>query len=249
MRIAVIEQRSLVRHGLESVLSGIEGAELVPAPDHAEGFTGNGLGADVILYGPPRTGGEEYASAAAPSPGGTRRPAPARESVGRLATHGRVLVIWDVYSTQPLLPVVRAGALGCVTERVETDELLRAVRTVHGGGLHVSPPLMARLQDELAAPAAETEPRQLARRELETLRLLVGGLTHGQIGRRLGLTEATVSTYVKRIRTKLDVGNKADMTRRAIELGLLAEPPGTVPGPRTAVRPAARQLPTDGALR
>ncbi|MGW0856242.1 response regulator transcription factor [Streptomyces sp. NPDC002690] len=244
MRIAVIEQRSLVRHGLESVLSGIDGAELVPAPDHAEGFTDRGLGADVILYGPPRTGTEEYASAAAPPPGVPCHPASTRESVGRLAAHGRVLVVWDAYSTQPLLPVVRAGALGCVTERVETDELLRAVKTVHGGGLHVSPPLLSRLQDELASPVPEAEPRPLARRELETLRLLVGGLTHGQIGRRLGLTEATVSTYVKRIRTKLDVGNKADMTRRAIELGLLTEPSGTVPGSPAAARPR----PTAGAL-
>jgi ATP/maltotriose-dependent transcriptional regulator MalT len=49
------------------------------------------------------------------------------------------------------------------------------------------------------------------------------GLTHRQIARRMMLTEATVSTYVKRIRNKLGVGNKADLTRKAFELGLFPE--------------------------
>jgi hypothetical protein len=39
----------------------------------------------------------------------------------------------------------------------------------------------------------------------------------------MGLTEATVSTYVKRIRNKLNVGNKAELTRMAIRFGLANE--------------------------
>ncbi|MEK8143043.1 LuxR C-terminal-related transcriptional regulator [Streptomyces sp. M10(2022)] len=46
------------------------------------------------------------------------------------------------------------------------------------------------------------------------------------MARRMDLTEATVSTYVKRIRNKLNVGNKADLTRKAIELGLLHDQAG-----------------------
>jgi DNA-binding NarL/FixJ family response regulator len=53
----------------------------------------------------------------------------------------------------------------------------------------------------------------------------------------MGLTEATVSTYVKRIRSKLNVGNKADLTRTAIELGLLHGESG---GP-TAAEAAGRR--------
>jgi DNA-binding CsgD family transcriptional regulator len=39
----------------------------------------------------------------------------------------------------------------------------------------------------------------------------------------MGLTEATVNTYAKRLRAKLNVGNKAQLTRVAIELGHLDE--------------------------
>jgi DNA-binding NarL/FixJ family response regulator len=59
----------------------------------------------------------------------------------------------------------------------------------------------------------------LAPREVQTLQLIARGLTHAAAARELGLTEATVNTYVKRIRSKLHVGNKAELTRRAIELG------------------------------
>jgi DNA-binding CsgD family transcriptional regulator len=62
---------------------------------------------------------------------------------------------------------------------------------------------------------------RLGRREVETLRWVARGLTHRQIGTRMGLTEETVNTYLKRIRAKLGVHNKALLTRRAIELGYL----------------------------
>ncbi|MFI1195285.1 response regulator transcription factor [Micromonospora sp. NPDC020750] len=61
----------------------------------------------------------------------------------------------------------------------------------------------------------------LAPREAATLELIAQGLTHAQTARRLGISEATVNTYVTRIRSKLDVGNKAELTLEAITLGLV----------------------------
>ena len=43
-------------------------------------------------------------------------------------------------------------------------------------------------------------------------------MTHAEIGRRMGLTRVTVNTYAKRIRGKLKVGSRSDLTRIAIEL-------------------------------
>ncbi|MFC4033947.1 DNA-binding response regulator [Streptomyces polygonati] len=144
------------------------------------------------------------------------------DMVAELGPHGRVLVVSDFAGPQLLAGALRAGAYGCVTRQTDDDGLLLAIGTVAGGGLHVAPGLTPRLHAELAQPAAATPPA-LARRETETLRWLAAGLTHGQIARRMDLTEATVSTYVKRIRNKLNVGNKADLTRKAIELGLVHE--------------------------
>ncbi|MFI6776083.1 response regulator transcription factor [Nocardia sp. NPDC050412] len=63
--------------------------------------------------------------------------------------------------------------------------------------------------------------RQLGKREIEALQWVARGLTHRQVGRRMGLTEETVNTYIKRIRAKIGAHNKAALTRRAIELGYL----------------------------
>lgn len=63
------------------------------------------------------------------------------------------------------------------------------------------------------------EQPRLTPREEETLGYIARGFTHGQTARRMGVSRATVDTYVKRIRQKLCLGNKADLTRKAIQLG------------------------------
>ncbi|MCO5974916.1 response regulator transcription factor [Actinoallomurus soli] len=195
----------MVRRGLESLLAGSPSARPVVVVAEPAELDPAGPRPDVILLGP------------SPETEGTLD-----EVVGKLATLGRVLVVAEFRWRQSVTAVLRAGAHGCVTREAGDDELLGAIATVARGGLHIAPELAGRLHTELRlSPAAE--PPALARREVETLRWLAAGLTHRQIARRMALTEATVSTYVKRIRSKLGVGNKADLTRKAFELGLFLE--------------------------
>ena len=63
----------------------------------------------------------------------------------------------------------------------------------------------------------------LSPREQQTLDLIALGHTHAQVAKRMGISKATVDTYVERIRAKLRVGNKADLTRAA--LTRLTQPP------------------------
>jgi DNA-binding CsgD family transcriptional regulator len=73
-----------------------------------------------------------------------------------------------------------------------------------------------------AAPAAAAgaEPGRassmLSGREVQVLRQISSGLTHSQVASRLGISPHTVDTYVKRIRSKLGIGNKAQLTRAAM---------------------------------
>ncbi|MEU6885573.1 helix-turn-helix transcriptional regulator [Streptomyces viridosporus] len=57
---------------------------------------------------------------------------------------------------------------------------------------------------------------ELSPRERQVLDFIAAGLTHAQAARRLGISQHTVDTHVKRIRSKLGVGNKADMVRLAL---------------------------------
>jgi DNA-binding NarL/FixJ family response regulator len=216
-RIIVVEHVTLVRRGLEQILSLAPGLDLAGSFSAPAELEGAQLRADAVVYGPaPRV---EHRLA---------------ESVAALTGYGRVLVVHDFPGAGRLLGAIRAAAMGCVSGRADDRELVRAIETVAHGGFHVSPILAPRLQAELSAPDRAAG-AALAPREREALGWLAVGLTHRQIARNMGLTEHTVSTYIKRIRTKLGVGNKADLTRVAVELGLLP-PRGGRPAP---VPPAA----------
>lgn len=203
-RVAIVGHCDLVRNGLEQILSRQPGTTVAASVERPAQLSAAGAGhLDVIVLGVSRAVGGDPA-----------------EAIGALSAHGRVLIVCEVFELHRLTAALRAGAFGCVPEHVDETELLCAVHMVARGGIHVSPTLSPLLQSELREPE-RPPPTTLAPRECETLGWLAHGLTHRQIAGHMGLTEATVSTYVKRIRSKLSVGNKADLTRVAIELGLL----------------------------
>ncbi|GGQ08173.1 hypothetical protein GCM10010266_34320 [Streptomyces griseomycini] len=61
----------------------------------------------------------------------------------------------------------------------------------------------------------------LSQREQEVLQFIASGLTHDQVARQVGISRHTVDTYVKRVRTKFGVRNKAELTRVALGLKLV----------------------------
>lgn len=75
--------------------------------------------------------------------------------------------------------------------------------------------IIANSAEGLATRDIPEEP-VLSAREGQVLEYIALGYTHCQIALRLGISRNTVNTYVKRIREKLDAGNKADLTRAAM---------------------------------
>ena len=118
---------------------------------------------------------------------------------------------------------VRAGASGVVSKRESVEHLVAAVRAVTAGAIVLS----AQREPADEAECAEEPPNRLSGREEQVLRQIAHGLTHGQIATRLGISPHTVDTYVKRIRTKLGVGNKAELTRAALLGPLIGGASGT----------------------
>jgi DNA-binding NarL/FixJ family response regulator len=68
-----------------------------------------------------------------------------------------------------------------------------------------------------ARPSPPDPRALLSPREEQALDLIARGYTHAQAATRMGVTKATVDTYVERIRAKLQVGNKAELTRAALQ--------------------------------
>jgi DNA-binding NarL/FixJ family response regulator len=234
-RIAIVGHSDLVRNGLEHILARCPEFKVVTDEEYAD-YSTNLLdptvnGHDVAEAGSvsgmpgasgfecPELDGMPVILLGLPSVPG-RATEDFEASILALSEVGRVLVVGEFLESHQLSGAIRAGAFGCVSGLVDEEELLLAVRTVARGGMHISPSLSALLHSELRGPE-NPPPAILAPRESETLGWLAVGLTHREIAGRMGLTEATVSTYVKRIRSKLNARNKAELTRVAIELGLL----------------------------
>jgi DNA-binding NarL/FixJ family response regulator len=144
------------------------------------------------------------------------------DAVAKVSTLGPPLVssAWDGSPT--LLATIRAGARGCISRFAEQRDVREAMRVIVQGGFYLCPRLVGHFQGELSS-RGEAEQSELAPREVETLRWIASGFTHAQIATRMGLSQATVNTYAKRIRAKLNVSNKAELTRMAIELGHLSQ--------------------------
>jgi DNA-binding NarL/FixJ family response regulator len=107
---------------------------------------------------------------------------------------------------------LRAGALGVVSKMESCEGIIGAIRAVTSGS-RVWP---TESGGEHTALHADTSGYHLSKREEQVLRQISRGLTHGQIATRLDISPHTVDTYVKRIRAKLGVGNKAELTRAAL---------------------------------
>lgn len=112
-----------------------------------------------------------------------------------------------------------------------------------GDGDGVAAAAVAALLSTVAVPAAQTD--LLSPREREALAYIAAGFTHQQTARRMRVSKATVDTFVLRIRTKLGVGNKAELTRLGLPLAFPGPPvcgSGQAPGPAGAGRVIAASI-------
>lgn len=114
---------------------------------------------------------------------------------------------------------IRAGAAGYVAKRSAPEHLVDAIRRVVAGGLYVS----AHVGQALAAdvlrplPRAGVRPPVLSDREVDVLRMLAGGMAGTAIAAALQVSPKTVSTYRRRVLTKLRLDSTASLIRYAID--------------------------------
>lgn len=136
----------------------------------------------------------------------------------------RILVLSASGEHTDVLAAVKAGASGYLVKSAGVEELLAAVRRTADGFPVFTPGLAGlvlgeyrRLADEPAGSPA------LSDRETEVLRLVAKGLTAKQIGERLTVSHRTVETHVQNTLRKLQLHNRTQLVRYAIEQGLDAE--------------------------
>ena len=130
-------------------------------------------------------------------------------------------------AAEDVIAIIRAGARGYVTKTISGAELADAVRRVAEGDAVFSPRLAGFVLDAFAGaaslPPAEVDPEldQLSPREREVLRHIARGYLYKEIALRLGISSKTVEAHVSAVLRKLQLSNRHELSRWAVERGWL----------------------------
>ena len=141
----------------------------------------------------------------------------------------RVLVLSASGEHADVLEAVKSGATVYLMKSASTEELLDAVRRTAVGDPVFTPGLAGLVLGEYRRLATDPTPTtdpdqprapQLTERETEVLRLVAKGLSYKQIAERLVISHRTVQNHVQNTLGKLQLHNRVELVRYAIERGL-----------------------------
>jgi DNA-binding NarL/FixJ family response regulator len=212
IKVVLVDDQELVRAGFRMVLDAHDDIEVV-------GEAGDGrqavellrhTRADVVLMDVrmPRMDGIE-----------------ATRTIGQDGPKVIILTTFDL--DEYAFAALKAGAGGFLLKDAGPVQLIEAIRAVHSGDAVVAPSTTRRLLDRFALylpdedRAADKALATLTARETQVLHLVARGLSNGEVGARLYVSEATVKTHVGRILTKLGLRDRVQAVVYAYETGLI----------------------------
>ncbi len=212
VRIALVDDQTLVRQGLRSLLDMVADFQVVAEAD-------GGLAAldqipaaapDVVLL-----------DLRMPDLDGL-------EVLRRLSDAGVLpptLILTTFDEDALLLEAIRRGARGFLLKDVTLERLAAAIRTVAAGGILIQPALTERILKAALAAGHDFEaldpPDPLTDREVDVLRLMTGGYSNREIADTLHVAEGTVKNHISNILSKLGVRDRTRAVLRGLEMGLV----------------------------
>lgn len=143
----------------------------------------------------------------------------------------RVLILSASGEQADVLEAVKAGATGYLVKSASREELIAAVRRVAEGDTVFTPGLAGLVLGEFRRLVGGAEPRdtgvtadptkpELTERETEVLKMVAKGMSSQAIADRLVISHRTVQNHVQNTLRKLQMHNRVELTRYAIEQGL-----------------------------
>ncbi len=113
--------------------------------------------------------------------------------------------------------VMQIGAHGFLTKGAGSDEMVRAIRSVHAGQRYIAPEIAQQIALAQVTGRTDENPFQsLSERELQIMLMITKGEKAQDIAERLNLSSKTVNSYRYRMFEKLNVGGDVELTHLAI---------------------------------
>ena len=133
-----------------------------------------------------------------------------------------ILILTMHEEEQYVVRAIGAGARGYMTKRSAPEELVNAIRKVHSGGRYLSDSAAESLALRLGRGTSNMSLLDtLSNREIQVLRCLSLGKTNSEIAEIYHISIKTVDTYRSRLLRKLNLRNNAELSRFAIQNGLV----------------------------
>lgn len=133
-----------------------------------------------------------------------------------------VLILTMHDEEQYVVRAIEAGARGYVTKQSAPEQLVEAIRRVHSGGRYLTEEVSEMLALRVARGVdGKSLLDSLSTRELQVLRRLAKGHTNREIASAYNISIKTVDTYRFRLLKKLNLRNNAELSRFAIQNGLI----------------------------
>jgi DNA-binding NarL/FixJ family response regulator len=215
IRVFIVDDHSIVRHGLTAYLSVAGDIEVVgEAADGSEAvasiieLTESGRGPDVALVDLVIPGLDGVAVA---------------QALRLLPEPPRVMILSSFGDVEHLRAALRAGVSGYVLKSASAEEIAEAVREVSSGRLHLDAALSASLTEAVGPSGIAVS---LTGREREVLALVVKGKSNKDIAAALVISERTARTHVSHLLGKLGLESRMQLAIWANANGFPLAPPG-----------------------
>jgi two-component system response regulator DesR len=208
IRVAVADDQAILRGGLTALLRLESDLEVVGEASTCAGTLDlvAELRPDVLLLDVQMPAGTTAAGAEGPADG-----IEVAQRLQEVPEPPRIIVLTTFGRAGYLRRTMEAGASGFMVKDTPVEQLVDAIRRVHGGLRVVDP--------ELAAQSLAVGPSPLTAKETEVLQAAAAGGTTTAIAGRLFLSEGTVRNHVSAAIRKLGVGNRAEAVRSASDNG------------------------------
>ena len=209
IRVALVEDKRLIREGLGAILDRASGLACVGTYASAEEAL-RGLEdapADVLLL-----------DIQLPGISGIEAVAPLRERF----PDTKILMLTVYEEEERVFEAIRNGACGYLLKKTPPPQIAEAVRQAHQGGSPLSPEIARQIvrqfQNELSP---ERRDAALTPQERSLVRLLADGFSYQAAAEQLGVSINTVRDHVRSVYEKLHVHSKSEAVSKALRRGLI----------------------------
>ncbi len=207
IKVLLVDDHELVRTGIRRLIEDIKGLEVVGEVETGEAAIdfAKDQHVDVVLMdlNMPGIGGLEA----------TRR-------LIAKDKHLKIIVV-TVHNTEPFpQQLFKAGAMGYLTKGCNIEEIVHAIKEVFYGRRYISVDIAQQMAMNLQ-PEDENPFDKLSQREMQVMMMSMQGMKGQEISEQLNLSPKTISTYRYRLFEKLNVSNDVELTRLAMQYGLI----------------------------